>query len=456
MSEAVLTPRAGRLVWVRDLFVSLVQRDLKLRYKRSLLAVAWSILNPVAYLLVLQLVFGRLMPLDIPRYTPFLFTGLLVWGWFSSSLLWAASAVLDHRDLIQQPRFPPAVLLPVRVTSDLIHFLIALPVLFIFLVAGGVRLTPAVLVFAGLTRQEVARAFDSIVDFAQIEPFIDNPYRTYSSGMKMRLGFAVAVHASLETMLMDELLSVGDHAFQRKCLERIAGSRRSGCTIALASHDTIMIRRLCDRVLWLSEGRLVELGAAEATVTDYLAAPHDETRHRTPATGPVVLTRSGAELRLHENRLGSLELEITDVRLLDRAGRDVTELDGGDPLRIEIAYVAHKPVKAPVFTASITSDDGIRCCETNSAAGEIVLPTLSGHGRMALDIARRDLKRGQYWVDVRVNSADWSYAYDHHVDVYSFTMRTGDEEEGVLNPPLAWDLRGVPQVPAHNSVHAGV
>jgi lipopolysaccharide transport system permease protein len=150
VSEAVLAARGGRSIWMRDLFVALVQRDLKLRYKRSLLGVAWSILNPVAYLLVLQLVFGRLMPLDIPRYTPFLFTGLLVWGWFSSSLLWAASAVLDHRDLIQQPRFPPSVLLPVRVTSDLIHFLIALPVLFVFLVAGGVTLTPAILVLPAL------------------------------------------------------------------------------------------------------------------------------------------------------------------------------------------------------------------------------------------------------------------------------------------------------------------
>jgi lipopolysaccharide transport system ATP-binding protein len=311
-------------------------------------------------------------------------------------------------------------------------------------------------IIAGLSRREVVRAFDSIVDFAQIEPFIDNPYRTYSSGMKMRLGFAVAVHASPETMLMDELLSVGDHAFQRKCLERIAGFRRDGCTIVLASHDTIMIRRLCDNVLWLSEGRVVEQGAAEATVTDYLAAPQDETRHRTPATGPVVVTRSGAELRLHENRFGSLELEITDVRLLDRTGEDVTELDAGDPIRIEIAYTAHTPIQAPVFTASITSDDGIRCCETHTAAGDIVLPTLTGPGRIALDIERLDLNRGQYWVDVRVNSPDWSYAYDHHVDVYSFFMRTGDEEEGVLNPPLAWDLRGIPQVTANSSVHAVV
>jgi lipopolysaccharide transport system permease protein len=150
VSQAALAVPAGAFAWTRDLFATLVQRDLKLRYKRSLLGVAWSILNPLAYLAVLQLVFGRLMPLDVPRYTSFLFTGLLAWGWFSSSLLWAATAVLDHGDLIRQPRFPPVVLLPVRVTSDLIHFLIALPVLFGFLLADGGGLTLAALALPGL------------------------------------------------------------------------------------------------------------------------------------------------------------------------------------------------------------------------------------------------------------------------------------------------------------------
>jgi lipopolysaccharide transport system permease protein len=133
-----------------------VRRDLKLRYKRSVLGVAWSILNPLAYLLVLQFVFGRLMALGIENYTPFLFTGLLVWGWFSSSLIWATSAVPDHRDLIQQPGFPAMVLVPVRITSDLLHFLIALPILFAFLAAGGIRFTPAIALLPALIALQYA------------------------------------------------------------------------------------------------------------------------------------------------------------------------------------------------------------------------------------------------------------------------------------------------------------
>jgi lipopolysaccharide transport system permease protein len=145
MNGAVAILPSRPMTRLLDLVIVLVIRDLKLRYKRSVLGVAWSLLNPLAYLLVLQFVFGALMPLGIPRYPSFLFSGLLAWGWFSSSLLWAAGSVADHRDLIRQPGFPAAILPPVRVLSDLIHFLLALPVLFLFLYIGGTPLTWAAL-----------------------------------------------------------------------------------------------------------------------------------------------------------------------------------------------------------------------------------------------------------------------------------------------------------------------
>lgn len=145
MAVLVNNLTAQQLTRVCDLLRVLIVRDLKLRYKRSVLGPTWSLLNPLAYLLVLQFVFGHLMPLGIPRYPSFLFTGLLIWGWFSSSLTWSATALADHRDLIQQPGFPPAILLPVRVLSDLIHFLLALPFLFLLLYFGGSSLRLAAL-----------------------------------------------------------------------------------------------------------------------------------------------------------------------------------------------------------------------------------------------------------------------------------------------------------------------
>jgi lipopolysaccharide transport system permease protein len=120
-----------------DLLAVLVGRDLKLRYKRSVLGLAWSLLNPLAQFLVLNFVFSTVLPLNIQDYTPFLFTGLLAWNWFSASLLLATNAIVENRDLIRRPGFPPAVLPLIAVVSNLIHFVLALPILVVFLLAAG-------------------------------------------------------------------------------------------------------------------------------------------------------------------------------------------------------------------------------------------------------------------------------------------------------------------------------
>jgi lipopolysaccharide transport system ATP-binding protein len=127
-------------------------------------------------------------------------------------------------------------------------------------------------VIGGLTRHEVAERFDAIVAFAELEQCIDNPLRTYSTGMQMRLAFAVAVHIEPEILLIDEVLSVGDLAFQRKSFERIAAFKAKGCTIVVISHDTTCIRELCDEALWLQAGCLMAHGAAAEVVDRYITA----------------------------------------------------------------------------------------------------------------------------------------------------------------------------------------
>lgn len=131
-----------RLIYLRDLLRELVVRDMKLRYKRSVLGFAWSLLNPLAQLLVLNFVFQRVLPLNIPNYTSFLFSGILVWTWFSSSLYAATGAIVDNRDLIRRPGFPLGVLPVVSIASNFIHFLLALPVLLLFLTLSGIPLRP--------------------------------------------------------------------------------------------------------------------------------------------------------------------------------------------------------------------------------------------------------------------------------------------------------------------------
>lgn len=140
------TPFQTRLLYLRDLLLVLVSRDIKLRYKRSVLGFAWSLLNPLAQLLVFYFIFGLVLPVNIPNYFPFLFSGLLAWNWFQLSLLVAAGAIVDNRELIKRPGFPAVMLPTVAVTSHLIHFLLALPILLLFLMLGGGRLTSVILV----------------------------------------------------------------------------------------------------------------------------------------------------------------------------------------------------------------------------------------------------------------------------------------------------------------------
>jgi len=137
--------RAHRVGYVRDLLLVLVSRDMKLRYKRSILGLLWTLLNPLAQLLTLSFMFRTVLPLNIPRYTSFLFCGLLVWTWFQASLSQATVTIVENAELIKRPGFPTAILPTVTVTSHLVHFLIALPVLWLFLVLDGSRVTSAML-----------------------------------------------------------------------------------------------------------------------------------------------------------------------------------------------------------------------------------------------------------------------------------------------------------------------
>jgi len=127
-------------------------------------------------------------------------------------------------------------------------------------------------VIAGLTRHEVASRFDSIIAYAELEEFIDNPLRTYSSGMQLRLAFSVAVHTDPDILLIDEVLSVGDAAFQKKCLQSIKEFKANGCAILLISHEMDKIREMCDEVYWLNEGNTVAHGAAEQICAQYTEA----------------------------------------------------------------------------------------------------------------------------------------------------------------------------------------
>ena len=289
-------------------------------------------------------------------------------------------------------------------------------------------------VVAGLSRREVEKVLDAIVEFAELEQFIDNPVRTYSTGMQMRLAFSVAVHTQPDVMLVDEFLSVGDLAFQNKCLQRIEELKASGCAIMLISHNAEQVEQLCDKALWLRQGKILAYGEPKVVASQYVSEMQTQTQQRTPEK-PSQMTASGVELRMNQNRFGSLEVEITDVIFLPDK-----EINSGDRLSILIEYLSHQPIDSPIFSISITTFDNQKCLDLNTIDMGVLLPIIQGKGQIKLDFDRLDLTSGEYLLDIGVYEQNWAYAYDYHWQAYSFKVRSSCNSKGILNPPLSWKI----------------
>jgi ABC-type polysaccharide/polyol phosphate transport system ATPase subunit len=295
-------------------------------------------------------------------------------------------------------------------------------------------------VVAGLTRREATRRFKDIVEFAELEQFIDSPLRTYSTGMKMRLAFSVAIHTDPDVLLIDEYLSVGDVAFQTKCLKKIEEFKNQGCAIVLISHSAAQIQKNCDRALWLREGKVVAYGETEVVVGQYLSEMRSETEKRTPMRPPET-TSTGTQLRVNENRFGSLEVEITDVKVLPDE-----EIDSGDPVTVEIHYEAPKSIAGAIFGVTISREDGQNCFDTNTNNTGRLLPIAPGKGKIKLHLDRLDLGNGQYYVNAGIYEKSWAYAYDYHWHVYPLYVRSTVHQKTILCPPYRWEFDGKMQL----------
>jgi lipopolysaccharide transport system ATP-binding protein len=295
-------------------------------------------------------------------------------------------------------------------------------------------------IIAGLTRRQVVGRFDDIVAFAELEDVIDSPIRTYSSGMVLRLAFSIAVHTNIEILLIDEVLAVGDLAFQRKCIERIQVIKATGATIALVTHDTTQVTKYCDYAVWLDHGRVAAEGEPAAVADAYATQMSRVTQRRTRTDRAPVELGDGRRLVLGENRFGSLELEIRRVRLEGPDGARASEVAGTSRLTIELELYAARPIASPIINISITHEDGRVCTDTDTAAAGLELGTVSGCRRVRLIIERLGLGAGNYFVNVGAYERGWAYAYDEHLDVYALFVPSNAEVKGLLAPPQRWEV----------------
>jgi lipopolysaccharide transport system ATP-binding protein len=279
----------------------------------------------------------------------------------------------------------------------------------------------------GLNRAQIRRKLDDIVAFAELERFIDVPVKHYSSGMYVRLGFSVAVHTEPEVLLVDEVLAVGDAAFQRKCLERIDRMRSEGVTILLVSHNTETVRATCSRALWLEDGQLVTDGSAEAVVTRYLAHSWDAEEN---------ILRPGAQ---DDCRWGNGDVEIVDVRFLSNDGQEKQQFQVGESLTIEMRYQARRRIEHPVFGLAIHRSDGTHITGPNTQFAEYEIPWVEGEGVVQYTIHSLPLLEGVYRVSVDAHNWRDTQTFDYHDRLYSFrVLPSKGERYGIVTLKGKW------------------
>jgi len=302
----------------------------------------------------------------------------------------------------------------------------------------------------GLTKREIAERFDEIVSFAELEPFIDAPVKTYSSGMYMRLGFAVAINVDPDVLLVDEVLAVGDEAFTHKCLDKFAEFRRRGRTVLLVTHTLDLVTRFCDEALWLDAGTARAHGDPKRVIDAYLmdvAAAEDAglSHPKTHIPKPKSQEEGSGEpedlFKASEGRWGSREVEITAVEFLARDGRPAHVFQSGDPVQIRMRVRAAAPVKDFAFGIAIFTVEGVCCYGTNTHIEGAAPEELSGEGEITLSIDRLDLVAGSYKVDVAVHRQNGA-PYDYHRLLYTLRVSSSLKDTGIFRPPHRWTCSG--------------
>lgn len=259
----------------------------------------------------------------------------------------------------------------------------------------------------GMRRQELERRFEEIAEFAGIGEFIDSPVRFYSSGMSMRLGFAVAACLAPEILLIDEVLAVGDQAFAHRCLERIQRLKSEGTAILLVTHDLGSVERLCDRAVLMEGGQQVAMGAPAEVISAYLER--------------LAVGRRGLRHE-QERRWGSGEIRLADVWLEDGAGERCPGLMAGSPLVIAMRYEASERVPGPVFGLAIHDETGHLLSGPNTRFGGLPLPPLDGCGLIRYRIPELRLQPGRYLLSASIYDERLVHAYDHWEFCLSFDI----------------------------------
>ncbi len=274
----------------------------------------------------------------------------------------------------------------------------------------------------GLTRKQIEARYEKIVEFSELRDFMDTPVKHYSSGMYVRLGFAVAVEVDPDILLIDEVLAVGDEKFRKRCLAKIAEFQQKKKTMLVVSHDLEVITKISDKVLLLDHGRVLKVDDPQRAVDEYKS---------------LGFVREGAVV---VQEIGTKQIEIQQVRFLNREGRETDQIESGSPLELEIGYQAHQKVEDPAFGFGISSIDGKLCFGTNTLIENFPIALVEGGGVIRLTIEKLNLLQGKYYFSFAVHSRDHKTQYHRLDHRYTLFVSSQKKAAGTVQLDCRWEL----------------
>jgi len=269
----------------------------------------------------------------------------------------------------------------------------------------------------GLSRAETDRLFDAIVEFAELQEFIDTQVKFYSSGMYVRLGFAVAVHVDPAILLVDEVLAVGDIAFQRKCLDKVEAFQREGRTIVFVTHAPDLVMRICDQVVLLDHGQVRAQGPPQQVVRDFR----------------LLMTRTDLAYGAEE---GTKEVEIVSADVFGSNGETLEWFEPGDGMVIQLDLKANTPVERPVVSFAIHDDQNQFVFGTNSDWRGVTWPLFEGKHRVQFVLGGLPMVDGRFYVTLGVHSRDARTVFHTMQQALAFDVVRGAENTGAVNIPV--------------------
>ena len=283
----------------------------------------------------------------------------------------------------------------------------------------------------GLSKKDAKRQFDSIVEFAGLERFIDTAVKNYSSGMQIRLGFSIAAHVEPEILLIDEVLTVGDQTFQRKSSEKIEQFRREGRTIVVVSHSLASVQQLCKEVIWLEKGHMMMRGPAAEVISAY--------------TGESYSQHVAMDADFRE-RWGTEEVRIDRIELLNEGGEKTERIETNGAMTVTTQVTAQTSVRAPVVKVSISKLDGDIVWSSTSRKSELGLGNLNSPVVVTIGIPKLPLLEGTYYISVACTDTTGTTDYDHCKNWLRFDVHQSDLfEEGLVAVPSTWTFNHLMQ-----------